>query len=99
MPLSLGDLQTIKYSIEVYSLSQKEALAHYALCIDFGLSGDFDDSTKALATGLKLEHSPPFRQFFQKKCFRQKISDNRALTLRNGWRNTVIGCIDEKAYE
>jgi tetratricopeptide (TPR) repeat protein len=67
MPLSAGDQQTIKYSIQVYNRRQKEALAHYALCIDLALSGNFDGSTKEFDTGLTLERSLPFREFFQNK--------------------------------
>jgi tetratricopeptide (TPR) repeat protein len=67
MPLFPGDVQTIKHFIDVYNRQQKEALTHYALCIDLALLGNFDDSTKEFDSGVKLERSLRFREFFQNK--------------------------------
>ena len=67
MPLARGDRETIKDTIEVYTPKQKEAIAHYGICIDLALLGQFDDATKEFVTGLELEYGAPFKEFFQNK--------------------------------
>jgi tetratricopeptide (TPR) repeat protein len=67
MPLAPGDRKAIKESIEVYTLKQKEAIAHYGICIDLALLDRLDDAAKEFVTGLELEHGLPFKEFLQNK--------------------------------
>jgi tetratricopeptide (TPR) repeat protein len=67
MPLYPGDVQTIKARVQVNSLEQKKAIAHFALSIDLALLTKFGKATKEFDAALKLERSWYYRQFFQNK--------------------------------
>jgi len=49
----------------MFTIGNKRKPWQYALCIDLALSGNFDGSTKEFDTGVKLERSLPFREFFE----------------------------------
>jgi len=67
MPQKSGDLETIKLSVEVSSLRQKKVFVHYALSFDFALKKNFKKADEEFKTGLKLDQSLQYGNFFVNK--------------------------------
>ena len=67
LPLRAGDLETVKTHIQVNSLEQMKALAHYDLAIDEALLDDDEAADREFANALKLERSREYRELAQNR--------------------------------
>jgi len=67
MPVYRGDVESIRSLIRVYTLEQKQAIAHFALSLDFALIGELGKATEEFDRSLKLEGGSMYKRFFANK--------------------------------
>jgi tetratricopeptide (TPR) repeat protein len=66
-PLHVGDRETIKNSMHVYTVAQKKATFHFALAIDHALLEHFGAADKEFATAMKLQPISEHRRLIQNR--------------------------------
>jgi tetratricopeptide (TPR) repeat protein len=67
LPLYVGDIETIKTNVEIYTVAQKKALFHFELSIDQALLGNFEAAEQEFAAGLKLQPPQGHRELIQNR--------------------------------
>ncbi len=67
LPLRVGDLETVKTGVSVYTLAQKKAIADYELAIDAALLGDRDAADRYFAAALKMDPGVDYRRLAQNR--------------------------------
>lgn len=67
LPLRVGDRETIKISVPIYTLEQKKTILHFELAIDQALLGRFDAANQEFAVAWKLAPPLGHRQLIQNR--------------------------------
>lgn len=67
MPHFKGDKETIKKFINLHTVAEKKAIAHFALALDYALLSKFDLASEELGKALKLASGSRYSAFFLNK--------------------------------
>jgi tetratricopeptide (TPR) repeat protein len=66
-PLHVGDRETIRNTMHIYTAAQKRITFHFALAIDHALLGEFDAATNQFDFAMKLQPIPDHRRLIQNR--------------------------------